>query len=128
MGIRALDIATGATRWSAPGKPSDGGAWAADGARVAALVPPFNIGGITAYAATDGTVRWHRPDPVGEPQMVTPDGGIVLLWEGALGVVESADGSTRWQRTDPLGTTMMSSVGANHATLFVSVNSRPWGD
>ena len=128
MGIRALDIATGATRWSAPGKPSYGGVWAADGASVVVLVPPFNIGGITSYALADGALRWHQPNPVGEPQLVVSDGGAVLVWEGALAVLDGGDGSTRWQRTDPLGTPMMSSVGANDTTLFVAVNSRPWGD
>lgn len=128
VGIRAIDLTTGTTRWSAVGKPSYGNIVAIDDTTVAVLAPPFDIGGVTAYALADGSVRWHRGDTIGEPQLLGPGGALVLLWEAHLGVHESATGDPRWQLTDPLGTTMMSSVGADDTTLFVSINSRPWGD
>ena len=52
----------------------------------------------------------------------------MLLWESYIGVLSAADGATRWEAMRPLGSPLMSAVGSNGESVFVSVNTAPWTD
>ncbi len=122
--VSGLDAVTGETLWTAPGRPSYGDLWAIGGGTVSALdAAP----GIVAYELATGAVRWRRDDVMGEPQSAVGD-AVFTLWEAYVGVLSPTDGSTRWEALEPLGSRLMSSVGSNSGSLFVSVNSLPFTD
>jgi len=126
VSLDALDADTGDALWSAPGQPSYGDLLAMGDE--ALVVVDREARALVAYELASGEERWRTP-PVGaaEPQLI--DGiAVVLLWEGELGVVSSVDGSTTWSAREPLHSPLMNSVATNGTTLFVAVNSLPWGD
>jgi outer membrane protein assembly factor BamB len=64
---------------------------------------------------------------LGQPQLVQGDLAIAL-WEGTLAALDTDDGSLRWGWERPVGSDWMNAVGANGTTVFVAVNSVPFGD
>jgi outer membrane protein assembly factor BamB len=122
--VRVLDMTTGEARWTAPGAPSYGDLWAIGDDVVTVL---DRAGGIVAYDVDTGDVRWRRDESVGQPHQTTGD-SVINLWGGMLSVLSSADGSTRWSHEKPMGSDLMSSLAANPATVFVAVNTLPFGD
>ena len=125
--IRALDAATGDALWEAPGQFSYGDLLAAgDG-----IVAVMNNSGteIVAYELRTGDERWRRTDELHttQPQLIVGT-TLISLWESDLVAMSTSDGSTLWTATEPLGSPLMSNVGALESTLYIAVNSRPWGD
>jgi outer membrane protein assembly factor BamB len=127
--IRAISAVDGTTTWTMPGGASYGGILAAGDGVTAVL--DVQTGGYVAYELATGEERW-RVDPSQmtarvEPQLIVGS-SLVLLWEGDLQVASTTDGTTVWSATQPLNSPWMNSVGANATTLFVAVNSVPFGD
>jgi outer membrane protein assembly factor BamB len=124
--VTALDAASGQERWTAPGRASYGDLLAI-GDGVLVVFAPDNPE-VVAYELSSGTERWRVPLTLEiHPQRI--DGtSLVLLWEGQLAVLSTTDGATLWSATEPFGSPLMNSVGSNGATVFVAINSRPWGD
>ncbi len=83
---------------------------------------------IVAYELETGDERWHiDATGRGEPQLITGT-TLVLLWEGDLSAVSTSDGSILWTTVEPFGSPLMNNVGVFGSSLFVALNSRPWGD
>jgi outer membrane protein assembly factor BamB len=124
--VATLDAASGQQRWTAPGLPSYGGLLAVgDGAIV---VRHADRPGLVAYELASGDERWRAAQPpAGELQLISGT-SLVLLWEGEIAVVSTADGATVWSTMQPFGSPLMNSVGSNGASVFVAINSLPWGD
>jgi len=124
--LAAVDAATGATLWSAPGRSSYGDLLAVGDGLIVGLDPSGPD--VIAYELRSGGERWRTTrSTAGDPQLI--DGtSLVMLWEGSLAVVSTTDGSTIWSTLEPLGSPLMNSVGTNGVMVFVAVNSIPWGD
>ncbi len=125
--IAAIDASTGVQVWTAPGRESYGDLLAVgDGA---VIVADVNNGELVAYELATGQVRWQQPfqTSVGEAQLVTDD-AVFTLWEEVLAAVSTVDGSVRWAWRSPVGSPWMNHLGTNSSTLFVAINSLPWGD
>jgi outer membrane protein assembly factor BamB len=126
--IRAI-AADGTTSWTLPGRASYGGIIAV-GDGVAVVNDATGIGYL-AYELTTGDERWRtgqaQMTAQVEPQLIVGT-SLVLLWEGELQVASTTDGSRVWASTQPLNSPWMNSVGANDTTVFVAVNSVPFGD
>jgi outer membrane protein assembly factor BamB len=121
--VEALDLGDGSSAWVQPGSPSYGEIWAlGDGAT-------YVVGerGVLAYELDSGILRWTVEQAPGQPQAAV-QGGVALMWESVIGVLESADGATRWSRVDPVGTPFMNSLAASDELIVVGINSLPWGD
>ncbi len=125
--ILSVDATSGETLWSAPGRESYGGLLAV-GDGVGVVIESMTAAQLIAYDLSSGAERWRvdRTAP-GEPQL-TVDQSVVVLWEAHLGALSSVDGSTIWSLTMPLNSPLMNSVAANSRSVFVAVNSLPWGD
>ena len=124
--VAAIDAAPGQHLWTAPGRPSYGGHLAAGDGVVAVL--DAGGSGIVAYELSSGDERWRTAQATYvEPQLIS-GASLVGLWEGELSVVSTTDGATIWSATQPFGSPLMNSVGSNGASIFVAVNSLPWGD
>lgn len=102
-GVTAVDVDTGAVRWTGDaGGPVRGPVAVVDGVVVAAAVH----GASTAFDLTTGDPRWIHQG--GDPHLAWVYGGPVDLGDGAVavgdvrwyGALEVADGSVRWARTD----------------------------
>ncbi len=125
--IAAVDASTGVQTWTGPGRESYPDLLAVgDGAIV--VTHPDN-GELLAYELATGQTRWEQPfrTLVGDPQAVM-DGVVFTLWEDVLAAVSTADGSLRWAWRSPVGSPWMNHLDANSSTVFVAVNSLPWGD
>jgi len=121
--VAALDAASGQLLWTAPGRPSYGDLLAVGDGVVA-----VDYSGVVAYELVSGDKRWRAtPTPFGEPQLISGT-SLVLLWEGEISVLSTTDGATTWSATQPFGSPWMNSVGSNGKTVFVAINSLPWGD
>jgi outer membrane protein assembly factor BamB len=125
-GPRALDGTTGAELWTAEGSAAYGALPAVGDGVVVVLEQSGQY--LIAYDLLTGDERWRteRTSP-GEPQL-TVGQSTVLLWEADLGVLSTTDGSRTWSATEPLRSPLMNNAGANESTVFVAVNSLPWGD
>jgi len=124
--VTALDATSGRLLWEAPGRPSYGDLLAVGDSMIAVLDP--NGSGIVAYELAAGDERWRAtPTPFGEPQLISGT-SLVLLWEGEISVLSTSDGATIWSATEPFQSPLMNSVGSNGETVFVALNSLPWGD
>ena len=124
--LRALDATTGAELWTAQGSAAYGALPAVgDGVVVVLEQTGQNL---IAIDLLTGQERWRveRGSP-GEPQL-TVGQSTVLLWEADLGVLSTTDGTRTWSATEPLRSPLMNNAGANESTVFVAVNSLPWGD
>ena len=123
--ITAIDAASGQERWTAPGRPSYGGAFAVgDGVIVVESGGPDLI----AYKLSSGDERWRATRTVHiEPQLINGK-SLVMLWEGELSVLSATDGATIWSATQPFGSPLMNNLGSNGASVFVAINSVPWTD
>lgn len=122
--VVAIDAVSGQQRWTAPGQLSYGGLIAVGDGVVAVL----HSAGLVAYEVTSGNERWRVTKTTGaEPQLISGT-SLLLLWEGELAVVSTTDGATVWSATQPFGSPLMNSVGSNGDTVFVAINSLPWGD
>jgi outer membrane protein assembly factor BamB len=124
--LRALDATTGAELWTAQGTAAYGALPAVGDGVVVVLEQSAKY--LIAYDLVTGDERWRveRTSP-GEPQL-TVGQSTVLLWEADLGVLSTTDGSRTWSATEPLRSPLMNNAGANESTVFVAVNSLPWGD
>jgi outer membrane protein assembly factor BamB len=128
--VIVVDATTGTQLWTRPGAESYGDLWAlGDGAvyvNVLGGMPPD----VVAYELESGDERWRRSLDMTlpkDPQQVADD-AVVLLWD-ALAVLSTADGATRWTVPAPTNPeALMSSVGHNAASIFVSYNGLPWTD
>ena len=128
-GLRAIDARRGATLWESDTVAVSYGDLLAVGGGV--LVAQDNTTTSQSTVGIDlrsGDERWRTPVAVhGDPQLTAGD-LAVLLWEGTLGVIATDDGTVAWAGTEPFNSSFMSGATANSATLFVSINSLPWGD
>jgi outer membrane protein assembly factor BamB len=123
--VVALDAASGATLWTAPGEPSYGELWVGgDGALFLQRRGPG--GGVVALELRDGTERWSftaSPTLYGEPLATTKD-ALLLGWERVFGAVSIDDGSTKWTYTPPLqGPSWGTGLVTNGRTAFISVSN-----
>jgi outer membrane protein assembly factor BamB len=125
-GPRALDATTGAELWTAEGSAAYGALPAVGDGVVVVLEQTGQY--LIALDLLTGQERWRveRTSP-GQPQL-TVGQSTVLLWEADLGVLSTTDGSRTWSATEPLRSPLMNNAGANESTVFVAVNSLPWGD
>ena len=124
--VAAIDAASGQELWTAPGRESYGGLLAVGDSVIVVLDP--GSPGLVAYELSSGTERWRKPQPIhGEPQLISGS-SLVLLWEGELAVASTTDGATIWSATQPFRSPLMNSVGTNGDSVFVAINSLPWGD
>ncbi len=123
--ITAIDASTGDHLWTEPGHSSYGDLLAV-GDGVTVVLGADNQ--IIAYELSSGEARSHVPPARGaEPQLI--DGtSVVMLWEGELSVLSTTDGSTTWSATEPFRSPWMNSVASNGTTVFVGINSLPFGD
>ena len=122
--IAALDAATSAV----PGNESYGDRLAVGDGGVFVL-DPEDDSVIVGYDLATGAERWAASvgASVGQPQAVLGD-LVLTLWEGSLGALATADGTVRWAWHQPVGSDWMNSLGTNTTTVFVAVNSVPFGD
>lgn len=124
--VLVVDGATGELLWSGPGSESYGDLWAIGDGIVAVTVNGRTE--IVGYELDTGVERWRIDAAgLGEPQLIA-DTTLVLLWEGDLSAVSTSDGSTVWTADEPVGSALMNNVGIRGSSLFVALNSRPWGD
>jgi len=124
--VTAIDADSGQERWNAPGRPSYGGLLAA-GDGVIVVVDSASPE-LVAYELASGDERWRAtPASHVEPQLISGT-SLVMLWEGELAVLSTTDGATLWSATEPFGSPLMNSVGSNGDSVFVAINSLPWGD
>lgn len=127
--VTALDGASGESLWTAQGRPSYGGLLAVGDGVIVVLNPGSSRStGLVAYELATGNERWRAtPTPFVEPQLIN---GISLvgLWEEELAVVSTIDGAAIWSATQLFGSSWMNSVGSNGDSVFVAINSLPWGD
>jgi len=127
LDIGAISANDGTPAWTASGSASYGGMLAV-GDAVSAVI---DQGDLVAYELANGVERWrvdmsemtHRA----EPQLIV-DTSLVLLWEAVLEVRSTRDGATLWSTEQPLNSPWMNSVGASQSTVYVAVNSLPFGD
>ena len=124
--IRALDAFSGELLWEAPGRPSYGDLLAiGDGVVV---VNALDRPALVAYNVRTGNERWRIDAAgIGEPQLIAGT-AVVALWEQRLSAVSTSNGAVLWSADAPFGSPWMSSVAVDATTVYVSVNSRPWGD
>jgi outer membrane protein assembly factor BamB len=125
--VAALDAATGQELWAARGRASYGDLLAA-GDGVVVVLDPDNAD-LVAYELSSGDERWRvaQATTYVEPQLI--DGtSLVALWGGELAVLSTADGATIWPATEPFDSPLMNSAGSNGTSVFVAINSLPWGD
>jgi hypothetical protein len=126
--IAALDVATGAPASVVPGRESYGDRLAVGDGGVFVLGPDAGTA-IIGYDLATGAVRWTIPAgrSLGEPHTVLGD-LVLTLWEGSLGALATGDGAVRWAWHRPVGSDWMNDLGTNSSTVFVAVNSVPFGD
>ena len=125
--LRAVDATTGQMLWSAPGNESYGDLLAIGDGVVVAILGEAQLE-FVAYDLVTGAQRWRVPRATSdEPQLVSGN-SLVTLWDSELGAYSTTDGSRIWGLTQPLRSPLMSSVGTNETSVFVAVNSLPWGD
>lgn len=124
--VIVVDGAAGELLWSGPGSESYGDLWAIGDGIVAVTVNDRTE--IVGYELDTGGERWRIDAAgLGQPQLIS-DTTLVLLWEGALSAVSTSDGSILWTADEPVGSPLMNNVGVRGSLLFVTLNSRPWGD
>jgi outer membrane protein assembly factor BamB len=124
--IRALDAFSGELLWEAPGRPSYGDLLAIGDGIV--VVNALDRPALVAYNVRTGSERWRIDAAgIGEPQVVAGS-SVVTLWERRLSAVSTSNGVVQWSADAPFGSPWMSSVAVDATTVYVSVNSRPWGD
>lgn len=124
--VIVVDAGTGVLRWSGPGSESYGDLWAIGDGIVAVTLNGRTE--IVGYELDTGDERWRIDAAgLGEPQLIA-DTTLVLLWEADLSAVSTSDGSTMWTADEPVGSALMNNVGVRGSSLFVALNSRPWGD
>ena len=126
--VAALDASSGQQLWTAPGRPSYGDLLAVGDGVVVVLDPDRPE--LVAYELSSGNERWRAAQTQTtyvEPQLISGT-SLVGLWEGELAVVSTVDGTTIWSATQPFRSPLMNSVGSNGASVFVAINSLPWGD
>ncbi|MEU1279303.1 serine/threonine-protein kinase [Streptomyces sp. NPDC005805] len=104
-----LDPATGAVRWSVPGRAAGTGPGDADASApvLAGGLLQVTAPGGARHEARDpatGAVRWHRDVP-GRAVAVRQDGDTVLLAsaDGRVRALDAATGAQRWTRPGPPG-------------------------
>jgi outer membrane protein assembly factor BamB len=123
--VVALDSASGATLWTAPGEPSYGELWVGGGGALF-LQRRGPGGGVVALELRDGTERWNftaSPALYGEPLATTKD-VLLLGWERVFGAVSISDGSTKWTYAPPLeGPSWGTGLVTNGRRAFISVSN-----
>jgi outer membrane protein assembly factor BamB len=125
--VPALDAASGRELWTARGRASYGGALAIGDGVIVVLSP--DAPGLIAYELASGDERWRmaQTQAYAEPQLISGK-SLVGLWEGQVSVVSTKNGATIWSATQPFGSPLMNSVGSSGDSVFVAINSLPWGD
>ena len=124
--IRALDAFSGEVLWEAPGRPSYGDLLPIGDGIV--VVNAIDGPELIAYNVRTGSERWRIDAAgLGEPQLIVGT-TIVTLWEGTVSALSTADGSVVWTAVEPFGSPWMSAVAVDGSNVYVSMNSRPWGD
>ena len=126
--LAAVDVATGAPASVVPGRESYGDRLAVGDGGVFVLDPDDGAA-IVGYDLASGAVRWTSAAgrALGEPQSVLDD-LVLTLWEGSLAALSTDDGTVRWAWHQPVGSDWMNALGTNATTVFVAVNSLPFGD
>jgi outer membrane protein assembly factor BamB len=104
--VEVLDLATGASRWSAPTAPAAAAPVVAGHGPGALVVVAAGDGHYTAAvearSLATGEVRWQVPVPASFERAVEPAAGrhevVVVDHFGTVTALDLADGRTRWQR------------------------------
>jgi hypothetical protein len=96
--VHGLALGTGRTLWNWTGGQDVYAMWRWDGA-VAVLTDQVSASArITSLDAATGAVRWWRRMPAGlyGNQAVTGDGGVAVISDGTLQVIDLSSGRIRW--------------------------------
>lgn len=97
--LRGLDVATGRDRWQADAEGAPYGLWLSRGTVVVLLDQVSDHGRVVGFDAGTGKRRWTHQlggnGLLGE-QLLTPDGGLVLLRGDRLQVLDTGSGKVRW--------------------------------